>query len=205
MRRGRFIVLEGIDGAGTTTQAQRMRDWLRECGVSVHLTREPSDGPVGMLIRAVLSGRLASADGSPFDRRSLALLFAADRLDHITSEIAPRLGKGVTVISDRYVYSSLAYQTLDCDPRWVAEINRLAPVPDLCVFLSVPARAAESRMRSSRQTRDIFEKLALQKRVAASYARALARLPRGRLLALDGTRPVDEVFETIRKRLSRLV
>ncbi|MBI5528871.1 MAG: dTMP kinase [Deltaproteobacteria bacterium] len=204
-RRGRFIVLEGIDGSGTTTQAALAAEHLRARGVQVHLTREPSDGPVGMLVRAVLSGRLRSAGGPPFDRRSLALLFAADRLDHITSEVGPRLAAGVTVVSDRYVYSSLAYQSQDCPPSWVKELNRLAPAPDLCVFLRLPARAAEKRLRSSRQSRDIFEEIVFQRRVAASYARAVRAVPRGRLLVVDGALPKERVFGAIRTRLDALM
>lgn len=205
MKRGKFIVLEGIDGSGTTTQLKRVGDWLARRGVAHHLTREPSDGPVGMLIRAVLGGRLTSAGGAPYDRRSLALLFAADRLDHITSEVAPRLAAGVTVVSDRYVYSSLAYQQQDCPADWVRAINRLAPIPDLCVFVRLSAGAAERRMRAARQSRDIFERLAFQRRVAAAYERAVRAIPRGRLLIVDGSLPPDGVFALIRHRLERLL
>ena len=204
-RRGTFIVLEGIDGSGTTTQLRLIGDWLARRRVRHHLTREPSDGPIGMLIRAVLGGRLRSAGGAPFDRRALALLFAADRLDHVTSEILPRLADGVTVVSDRYVCSSLAYQAQDCPRAWVGEINRLVPVPDLCIFLRVDPRAAEGRMRRSRQTRDIFEQIAFQRRVAAGYERAVLAVPRRRLLSIDGTLPVEAVFAMIRGRLEGVV
>lgn len=204
-KRGKFIVLEGIDGSGTTTQLKRCGEWLARRGAAHHLTREPSDGPVGMLIRAVLGGRLTSAGGRPYDRRSLALLFAADRLDHLTSEIAPRLAAGVTVVSDRYVYSSLAYQAQDCPAEWVRAINRRAPVPDLCVFLRLDAGAAGRRMRAARQSRDIFERLAFQRRVAAAYERAVRAIPKNRLLVVDGALPPAEVFDAIRIRLERLV
>jgi dTMP kinase len=202
--RGKFIVLEGIDGSGTTTQAALVAEHLRARGARIHLTREPSDGPVGMLIRAVLSGRLRSAGGAPFDRRSLALLFAADRLDHMTSEVEPRLCAGVTVISDRYVCSSLAYQSQDCPAAWVKELNRLAPVPDLCVFLRVGTRDAGRRLSLSRQARDIFEEGAFQRRVAASYERAIRAVPRGRLLVVDGAMSKEKVFGAIRARLDEL-
>ena len=203
--RGKFIVLEGIDGSGTTTQLKLCGDWLARRGTPHHLTREPSDGPVGMLIRAVLGGRLTSAGGAPFNRRSLALLFAADRLDHVTSEIAPRLAAGVSVVSDRYVYSSLAYQSQDCPADWVRAINRFAPVPDLCVFLRLDAQAAERRMRVSRQSRDIFERLAFQRRVAAAYERAVRAIPRGKLCVIDGALPPAEVAARIQRRLERLL
>ena len=98
-RRGHFLVLEGLDGAGTTTQADLLCDWLRSRGRKAHLTAEPSRGPVGTGIRHVLSGRLRGAGGGDFDPRALALLFAADRLDHWDGEIRPRLEEGQDVIS----------------------------------------------------------------------------------------------------------
>jgi dTMP kinase len=104
-RRGRFLVLEGLDGAGTTTQASRLCAWLSARGRTVHLTSEPSRGPLGTGIRQVLSGRLRGAGGGEFDPGALALLFAADRLDHWESEIRPRLAEGQDVVSDRYVLS----------------------------------------------------------------------------------------------------
>src|SRR4051794_5711725 len=104
MTAGKLIVLEGIDGAGTTTQAQRLG---KHFGARVHVTREPSDGAAGILIRQILRGEY-----HPYDHTALALLFAADRLDHLKREIEPQLQKGVHVISDRYVISSLVYQSL---------------------------------------------------------------------------------------------
>src|SRR5690349_6199392 len=98
---GLLIAVEGADGAGTTTQCRRLVDWLRASGREAHLTREPSTGPVGALIRQVLAGTHAS-----FDPTALALLFAADRLDHIAREIAPARDRGAVVVTDRYVLSS---------------------------------------------------------------------------------------------------
>src|SRR3990172_733300 len=123
-RKGRFLVLEGLDGAGTTTQAQRPPAGMREHGRKVHLTAEPSGGPVGVMVRQVLTRRIAGVPGArgtaEFDAAALALLFAADRLDHVAVEIAPRLAAGVDVVSDRFTLSSLAYQSLTCrDAPWV--------------------------------------------------------------------------------------
>src|SRR5215471_10635383 len=113
-RRGRFIVLEGIDGAGTTTQAARLSDRLRAEApkVPVRVTREPSDGPIGSLIRQVLTGRIVVPGGRAPGWATMALLFAADRMDHVESEIEPFLAQGGVVLSDRYDASSLAYQSV---------------------------------------------------------------------------------------------
>src|SRR4051812_35922446 len=105
--QGRLIALEGVDGAGTTTQAQRLAVLL---GARAHVTREPSGGPLGQLLRQLLSG--AHAD---LDPAAVALLFAADRLDHLSREVEPALARGQHVITDRYLLSSLAYQTVDGD------------------------------------------------------------------------------------------
>ena len=176
-RRGLFLVLEGLDGAGTTTQAQRLFVWLLARGRRPHLTAEPSRGPVGTQVRQVLSGRLRGAEGRDFDPRALALLFAADRLDHWETEIRPHLEEGCDVISDRYVLSSLAYQAVSTgDAPWVASINAKAPPADLTVFLRVaPAVALRRRYAASAQ-REIFEIPEFQRKVHRAYGRALSRM-----------------------------
>ena len=194
--RGLFLVLEGLDGAGTTTQAGRLAAWLRARGRRVHVTAEPSRGPVGALVRQVLSRRVAGPGGGDFDPSALALLFAADRLDHWESEIRPRLEQGTDVVSDRYVLSSLAYQAVATgDGPWVARVNAKAPGPDLTLFLRVQARVAMRRRFAASEDREIFEVPAFQRRVATAYGRALALLRRagGRVVEVDGARPVEEV------------
>ncbi|MFA6033743.1 MAG: dTMP kinase [Myxococcota bacterium] len=199
--RGKFIVIEGIDGAGTTTQAALLRDHLVSSGVRTHLTREPSDGPAGRLIREVLAGRTRA--GTPFDRRALALLFAADRLDHISCEVEPMLASGVNVISDRYTLSSIAYQSQDAAVSWIRSVNRHAPTPDLYAFLDIPAKIGDERIGSTRSSRDIFEEIGFQERVAAAYRLALGSVPKSRLLIVDGTLPREEVFLAISRRVDR--
>src|SRR5690606_18811113 len=115
MIEGLFIVLEGVDGAGTTTHTKLLADALRARGLPVHTTREPSDGPVGVQIRQILTGRLVvpGINGPrPPSWSTMALLFAADRMDHVEASITPNLMDGVTVISDRYYHSSVAYQSI---------------------------------------------------------------------------------------------
>src|ERR1700722_11897047 len=127
---GRFVVLEGIDGAGTTTHVARLAERLRTMGVAVRATREPSDGPVGTLVRQVLTGRLVVPGGRAPGWATMALLFAADRMDHVESEIDPFISEGGIVVSDRYDASSLAYQSVSSGMgagqavEWIRSLNR---------------------------------------------------------------------------------
>ena len=199
-RRGRLLVLEGLDGAGTTTQARLLGDRLRAEGRAVHVTAEPSGGPVGALVRQVLTRRVAGRDGEGFDPAALALLFAADRLDHHAVEIAPKLADGVDVVSDRYTLSSLAYQGLALgDLAWVEAVNARAPAADATIFLRARPEIALRRRRAASLDREIFEVSAFQRRVATSYERAIERLrARGeRVVELDGEAPVEAVAAAV--------
>jgi dTMP kinase len=205
---GRFLVIEGIDGAGTTTQARLLGERLREAGRRVHVTSEPSGGPIGTLIRQVLSGRLRGrAPDGPFDPEALALLFAADRLDHARSEILPALAAGIDVISDRYTLSSLAYQALTTgDPRWVGAMNGRAPAPDVTIMLRVVPEVAFARRSSASHAREIYEKAQFQRRVAAAYEAAVKVLRRSgqRVEILDGGASPGEVAAEIDAIVGRI-
>jgi len=205
-RRGRFVVLEGLDGAGTTTQARLLAEALRADGRTVHVTAEPSGGPVGALVRQVLTRRIAARDGAAFDPAALALLFAADRLDHLSVEIAPKLAGGVDVVSDRFTLSSLAYQGLAVgDVAWVEALNARAAAPDVTIFLRVRPEVALRRREAASLDREIFEVSTFQRRVAASYERALERLREAgeQVVVLDGERPVPAVAEAILEEVRR--
>jgi len=207
-RRGLFLVLEGLDGAGTTTQAARLCAWLAARGRRVHLTAEPSRGPVGTFIRHVLSGRLRGAGGGEFDPGALALLFAADRLDHWESEIRPRLAEGCDVVSDRYVLSSLAYQAVSTgDADWVASLNGRAPAPDLTLFLRVRPAVALGRRYAATAEREIFEVPAFQRKVHRAYGRALARIVAAgeRVADLPGERSVEQVASDVARAVEELL
>ncbi len=194
--RGIFLVLEGLDGAGTTTQAARLVDWLEGKGRRAHLTAEPSRGPIGSLVRQVLARRVAGGGGKDFDGSALALLFAADRLDHWETEIRPRLEEGLDVVSDRYVLSSLAYQAVSTgDPRWVAALNAKAPPADLTLFLRVHPAVALRRRYATSTEREIYEVPEFQRRVHRAYLAALARARRSgeRVVDIAGEQSVEEV------------
>lgn len=204
--RGRFVVLEGLDGAGTTTQSDLLAAWLRGRGHKVHLTAEPSRGPVGALIRQILTGRVTGPAGG-VDPAALALLFAADRLDHLACEVEPRLASGWDVVSDRYLLSSLAYQGAATGRgRWVEAVNARAPAPDLTVFLEVRPVVALRRRFAVSSERELFEVLDFQRRVALGYRRSIARLRRlgQRVAVVSGEAPVAEVADAVARAVARL-
>ena len=211
-QRGRFIVLEGIDGAGTTTQLRHVVEFLSKRGELVHATREPTDGPIGSLLRQVLRGRLVATPGAatgdartqPLDPSAVALLFAADRLDHLHSELVPQLEAGRHVVCDRYVLSSLAYQGLDVDLRFVRSINEKAIAPDLTVFLRVRPEVAMARIEVSRTQRETFEQLPLQRKIAAGYEKALESYRDGQLAIIDGEDEPSAVTIKVRAAVERL-
>lgn len=186
-----FIVLEGLDGAGTTTQSARLASWLEARGRGVHVTREPSTGPVGVLIRQILNHRW-----SPFDPAALGLLFAGDRLDHVAREIQPQLDAGNDVISDRYVLSSLAYQGRSGNLPWVETINERALTPDLTIFLDVPVSVCLARLEGRSGEAEIFEREDSLVEIDAMY-RQILQNPPANLVAIDGSSSIDLVFESV--------
>lgn len=190
-QRGRFIVLEGIDGAGTTTQGKRLASWWEQSSRGeVHLTAEPSSLPIGKRIREILGGGELSEHGW----QSLALLFAADRLDHVEHEIEPLLAKGTTVISDRYTLSSLVYQGLHVDVDWVGTLNRHALQPDLTIWVDVPVHVAMERMTARGNPTEVYEKERFQEQVYRGYLELYEA--RG-VVRVDGLGTPDEVHEKL--------
>lgn len=171
--KGRFIVLEGIDGAGTTTQRERLSAFLTGRGFRVHPTAEPSSGPVGRLIRALLAAPAPGSAAVPFSAEAMALLFAADRRDHLLREVEPQLLQGAIVLSDRYVLSSLAYQTAAGAPRPFVHTANFGGsgirTPDLTLFVDVPASLAAKRRAQRAGAVEIYDDLLTQERVAAAY------------------------------------
>ena len=205
--RGRFIVYEGLDGAGTTTQAKLIAERLQAKGRTVWHAHQPSEGPVGALIKQVLAGRGATvtADGHPgqLDERVMALLFAADRLDQLASQIEPRLARGEDVILDRYVLSSLAYQGASVSHDFIQTVNRYAIKPDLTIFLYVPASVALERVRSRGAKLERYETAQQLQMIEREYSRLVGTL--ASVVSIDGTRPIAEVAELCNAQIELLL
>jgi dTMP kinase len=188
-----FIVIEGLDGAGTTTQTAMLVSALTARGVAVTATREPSPGPIGQIIRRTLRGE---PDAPHPD--TLPWLFAADRADHLHRVVRPQRSAGTVVISDRYYPSSLAYQSLTMPMERVLSLNLDFDAPTITFWLEVPAALSLYRLegRSEREIFEVHDKLEI---IAARYHAVFAMLEaRGeRVVRLDGRRPVGELSAVI--------
>ncbi|MEM9192914.1 MAG: dTMP kinase [Myxococcota bacterium] len=205
MIEGNFVVLEGVDGAGTTTHTRILSRSLRERGLPVHITREPSDGPLGMMLRQILTGRVVvpGIRGTrPPSWTTMALLFAADRVDHVESEIAPNLMDGVTVLSDRYDHSSVAYQSLSAGGGaetidWVKAINRHARRPDLTIVLDIPPAVAAKRRLTRTTGREMYDDEELQEALADFYTNIESHFPNDKIAHVNADRAIDEVAKDV--------
>lgn len=202
---GRFLALEGIDGSGKSTQLQLLLERLRARGVACMGTREPSDGPVGAMIRQILTGRVTA------DNRVIAGLFAADRLDHLVNGrdgVLDQVRSGVTVVTDRYYFSSYAYHGVDVDMDWVIDSNRLSAEllrPDATVFLDVPVGRALDRIGRNRSHTELFERKDRLAATRAKYLEAFEKL-RGveNVLVVDADADADTVAERVWAAVSYL-
>ncbi len=186
-KKGRFICIEGLDASGKTTQARILVKALQSRGFDAEYTTEPSRGEIGRFIRArVLQRR------NRIPPVVEALLFAVDRVDHMETRIKPALDEGKIIVSDRYVYSSLAYQgAAGLDLNWIEEINRLTVTPDLAIYIDVPPEIVVKRIR---RHRSVMETLQTQREVREVY---LALVADGRLALVDGNRPKKVVSREI--------
>jgi len=202
---GHFIVIEGIDGSGTTTQCSILARRFVGKGLPAHTTREPSDGPIGVLIRQILTGRVVVPGrhgARPPGWATMATLFASDRLDHLQAEVVPNLIDGVTVICDRYDHSSVAYQTIgggggDDVANWVRDLNRRAKRPDLTLVLDVDPQVAASRRGMRSGGPELYEVDELQAEIAKFYTKIDQLFPDDRIRHIDANCAIDEVATAI--------
>jgi dTMP kinase len=188
--KGAFIVIEGLDGSGKTTQAKLLARALRKSHGAV-FTAEPSQGKIGKFIRSrILYGEKRSPTSVE------ALLFAADRIDHVQNEVLPAVSEGRVVVSDRYLYSSLAYQgSAGLGLDWITAINQHALKPDLALFIDV---GPETVLKRLRRKKSVMENLATQQKVHEIYLKYVAK---GELVRVDGeqtrTAVAQEVLKTV--------
>jgi dTMP kinase len=203
MSKGSFIVLEGIDGAGTTTQCGLLAKRLRKDGIAVRTTREPSDGPVGTTIRQILAGRIVGAGGRAPGWATMALLFAADRMDHVEAEIEPFVAQGGVIISDRYDASSLAYQSVssgrggEATVEWIRTLNKNARRPDITVVLDVPAEIAVTRREARGDAAQLYEQNELQRALCVFYKDLQRHIPNDRVVVVDGGGTIEATAEKV--------
>jgi len=186
---GFFIAVEGLDGAGKSTQVKALARWLEGQGRETVLTAEPSAGPMGRLVREGLSGRLRLSPAA------MALLFAADRLDHLARTVEPALDQGQVVVSDRYLLSSLAYQSVHNNPDWVATVNSRARPADLTILLDLPVEVCLERLKGRSRFRDIYESAELLGSVRLNYLDLAAKGNKAgqQVATIDARQPRERV------------
>ena len=196
--RGRFIVFEGMDGSGKTTQTRLLAQHWQDMGRRVVLTAEPTDLPTGRALRAALSGK---------DKKSeceMAALFVEDRIAHNNApEVGLRalLESGVDVICDRYYYSTLAYQGQSTDYEWVKGMNLSCPdilQPDLCIYLDLLPTQSLERIRAGRDSVEIYENEETLERVRNTFLRVIEDLrARDRIAVVNAYRTPEEIAAEI--------
>ena len=162
-KRGKFIVFEGLDGSGSSTQCELLKNYLAMRGIKSIVTKEPTNNMVGGLIRGVLTHDWSI---SP---RGLQLLFSADRAHHLEKEIMPALKNGTWVICDRYLFSTIAFGSLECDYQWLKELNKFFFQPDVTFLLQVPPKECIRRISKSRSRFELFEEEGKLNKVMQNY------------------------------------
>ncbi len=202
MEKGIFIAFEGIDGSGKSTQIQLLAEKVREKGIRCYQTCEPSGGPIGSLTRQILTGRIKT------DNRVIAAMFAADRLDHLLNEvdgIAAKVENGISVITDRYYFSSYAYHSVDVPMDWVIKTNEESAKvlrPDINIFIDIDADTAMKRIAQNRFHTELFEKKSRLEKVRNNYLKAFDLLrEEENILIVDGTRSPEEIADEIWKHV----
>lgn len=203
--KGAFIVLEGIDGSGKSTQAQILAESLRQRGKECFLTREPSDGEVGKLLRRALGGEVK------FSEQTMAALFAADRLDHLTNEkngVLKALNEGKTVICDRYYFSTYAYQSVEVDLAWAMALNAQAEKiarPTVNIYLDISVEKALERISQNRSQIDIYESRERLVQTKNNYEAVISMLKnRENIVIINAEGSAEDIAQNIWRSLEKM-
>ena len=193
----KFIVLEGLDGAGTTTQLKMLKQRFDERKIDSFSTMEPTDGVIGRVIRDALRKKIV------LDDKTLALLFASDRNEHLYGKngIIEQIEQDRWVICDRYLFSSIAYQSLACDRNWIVDINNF-PLPEYLFFIVTSPNECQKRMEN-RMEKELFEDIKLQERILDNYNYGINRYKTSgiKVFYIDGEEPIETINEKIWKIL----
>lgn len=195
MEKGKLIVFEGLDGAGTTTQMKILGKEYEERGKKVFVTHEPTDNPIGRIVRSALRKEFSTTPSA------LALLYASDRDDHLYNKeygIDKYKNEGYNVISDRYFYSSIAYQGVECDYNYILSLNSRFPHADVIIYIDTPVEDSMRRIEKRGEEKELFEKSEYLKKVRDNYTSLFSSLPDGvKLIKIDGTKTIESISKEI--------
>ena len=205
MKKNLFIALEGIDGCGKSTQVKLLTNNFKKAGYKVYSTYEPTDGPIGCVIRNIFNHRIEA------DHRTIAGLFVADRLDHLLNKsngILKKLEEGYTVITDRYYFSSYAYHGAHMPMDWVIQANSLSAGllrPDLNIYIDIPPEISMMRLSIGRSSMELFETIENLINVRDKYFEAIELLnSKENIFITDGNRSPEKIAADIWGEISRI-
>lgn len=198
MKRGKFIVFEGLDGSGQSTQVSLLKAYLEERGYTVALGKEPTpDYEAGRELREIFTGKKTATP------RRIQELFAVDRAEHVSHDIVPALERGDIFISDRYVMSTLAFGYPENDMEWLKAINAKFPWPDLIICLSVRPEVSLDRIEKRGKPKELFEKLEKLSVVAANYKELSTSLPS--CVVVNGEQTPEEVHADVVEKIQSIL
>jgi dTMP kinase len=205
MKGNFFIAFEGIDGSGKSTQVELLSENFRKSGHKVFTTFEPTDSPIGTIIRDIFKHKIEA------DHRTIAGLFIADRLDHLlnkTNGILKKLEEGYIVITDRYYFSSYAYQGTHMSLDWVIDANSLSADilrPDLNIFIDVTPEISMTRLSNGRSSMELYETVENLRNVRDKYFEAMERLKsKENIFITDGNRLPEIIATDVWNEISRI-
>lgn len=198
-----FIVFEGIDGAGTSTQIKKIVESNPE---KFCATAEPTSGPTGLFLRKMLAGDFT------VDEKTNSYLFAADRCEHIYGKdgVIETINKGKVVISDRYLFSSLAYQSISCGKELPELLNSPFPLPEYLFFFEINPEISLSRVNARNEKKEIYEKIDLQKKIAAMYEEIISDYEKNadknqmKIIRIDASKSIEEITTFIKETLQNI-
>jgi len=206
MKKNFFIAFEGLDGSGKSTQVKVLAEKLKGQGLKIYTTAEPTTSRIGQIIKDIFKHKMEA------DHRTIAALYAADRLDHLTNKtdgILKKIEEGYTVITDRYYFSSYAYHGTHMDINWVINANSLSADllrPDLNIYIDISPEESMKRLNKGRAAIELYESIENLKKVKEKYFEAFELL-RGmeKISVIDGNRSEKEISNDIWKEVSKLV
>ena len=206
MKKNFFIALEGLDGSGKSTQIKLLAEKLKGQGLKIYTTAEPTNSRIGSIIKDIFRHKMEA------DHRTIAALYAADRLDHLTNKtdgILKKMEEGYTVISDRYYFSSYAYHGTHMDINWVIAANSLSADllrPDLNIYIDIMPEESMRRLNKGRDAMELYESIENLRQVKEKYFEAFEILrEKENVSVVNGNRPEKEIANDIWNEVSKLV